>query len=159
MKAGFIGCVVAISLLHQVAFAATPTWIQSLPGAPDGASYGDVDGDGQFEIGVVVRGDPGYVVLLDHAGQVLWTHTAATSLVGFPTFGDYDGNGTDEIAYCESSVDGSCHVLNADGTVRYSFGSYYYPGMSGSGPTAADITGDGADDLLVLSWGGTVAMV
>ena len=160
MKAArFTGIAAATLLLHQVAFAATPTWNQPLSGAPDGASYGDVDGDGRFEIAVVVRGDPGQVVLLSDTGEVLWTHTASSSVVGFPTFGDYDGNGTEEIAYCESDVDSPCRVLNADGTVRYSFGSYFYPGMSGSGPTAVDITGDGADDLLVLSWGGEVELV
>jgi len=160
MKAGrFIGAAAAVWLLHHVAFAATPTWIQSLAGAPDGASYGDVDGDGRFEIAVIVRGNPGQVLLLSDTGEILWTHTAASSLAGFPTFGDYDGNGTDEIAYCESGVDSPCRVLNADGTVRYSFGAYYYPGMTGSGPTAADITGDGADDILVLSWGGEVVLV
>lgn len=160
MKSGrLIGTAVAIWLLHQVAFAATPSWSQSLSGAPDGASYGDVDGDGRLEVAVLVRGFPGQVVLLSDTGDILWTHTATGSLVGFPTFGDYDGNGTDEIAYCESDVDSPCRVLNADGTVRYAFGAYYYPGMSGSGPTAADITGDGADDLVVLSWGGEVVLV
>lgn len=154
-----VGLAAAICVSHQVAFAATPNWSQALPGAPDGASYGDVDGDGRFEIAVIVRGLPGEVVLLSDTGQVLWTHTAAGSLVGFPTFGDYDGNGTDEIAYCESDEDSPCRVLNGDGTVRYSFGAYYYPGMSGSGPTAADITGDGADDLIVSSWGGEVVLV
>ncbi|MGB5810159.1 MAG: FG-GAP-like repeat-containing protein [Polyangiales bacterium] len=160
MKMGrFVSAAIACWLLHSFALAATPTWTQSLSGAPDGASYGDVDGDGQFEIAVIVRGDPGQVVLLSHAGEILWTHTATSSIVGFPTFGDYDGNGTDEVAYCESDTDSPCRVLNADGTVRYSFGAYYYPGMSGSGPTAADITGDGADDLLVLSWGGDVVLI
>ena len=149
----------AILLCPQVGHAAAPSWSQTLSGPPDGASYGDVDGDGQFEIGVIVRGTPGQVVLLSHTGQVLWSHTASSLLAGFPTFGDYDGNGTDEIAYCELDIDSPCRVLNADGTVRYSFGSYYYPGMTGSGPTAVDVTGDGADDLVVLSWGGEVVLV
>lgn len=150
---------VVILLCPQIGHAATPSWSQTLSGPPDGASYGDVDGDGQFEIGVIVRGTPGEIVLLSHTGQVLWSHTASSLLAGFPTFGDYDGNGTDEIAYCELDIDSPCRVLNADGSVRYSFGSYYYPGMSGSGPTAVDVTGDGADDLVVLSWGGEVVLV
>jgi|GEM_PF-3229170 len=149
----------AILVFAQVAYAATPSWSQTLSGPPDGASYGDVDGDGQFEIALIVRGNPGQVVLLSHDGQILWSHTASGYLAGFPTFGDYDGNGTDEIAYCDLDIDSPCHVLNADGTVRYSFGSYYYPGMTGSGPTAVDVTGDGADDLVVLSWGGKVVLV
>lgn len=149
----------AVLLVQQTALAATPGWSVTLPDAADGASYGDVDGDGQFEIGLILRGDPGQVVLMSHAGEVLWTHTASTGLFGYATFGDYDGNGTEELAYCEADEDSPCRVLNADGSVRYTFGSYYYPGMTGSGPTVADVTGDGADDLVILSWGGTVVLV
>jgi len=154
-----LGFGAALLVLQQTAFAATPSWTQTLEQAADGLSYGDVDGDGQFEIAVIVRGNPGQVVLLSHAGDILWTHTAPFALFGFPTFGDYDGNGTDEIAYCEAGEDNPCHVLNADGTLRYSFGSYNYPGMTGSGPTAVDVTGDGADDIVVLSWGGKAVLV
>jgi len=157
--ARFVGLLASLWMLHAVALAATPSWSHVLSGPPDGASYGDVDGDGRLEVAVIVRGVPGELVLLSDAGEVLWTHTATGALVGFPTFGDYDGNGTDEIAYCESGTDSPCRVLNADGTVRYSFGNYYYPGMSGSGPTAADVDGDGADDLLVTSWGGEAVLV
>lgn len=154
-----LGFGAAMLLLTQTAFAATPTWTQTLSGPVDGSSYGDVDGDGVYEIGVIVRGEPGEVVLLSDTGQVLWTHTGSSSLVGFPTFGDFDGNGTDELAYCEGGVEAACRVLNADGTVRYSFGSFYYAGMAGSGPSAADVNGDGADDIIVMSWGGEVVLV
>ena len=160
MKAGLcLGFSAALLLLQQTAFAATPSWTQTLPGPVDGASYGDVDGDGQLEIAVVVRGNPGQIVLMSHTGAILWSHTTSPYVVGFPTFGDYDGNGTEEIAYCESGENSPCRVLNADGTVRYSFGSYYYPAISGSGPSAADVTGDGADDIVVLSWGGKAVLV
>ena len=90
---------------------------------------------------------------------MLWTHTASTALVGFPTFGDFDGNGTEELVYCEGGTGAPCRVLNADGTVRYSFGNFYYAGMGGCGPSVADITGDGADDIVITSWGGEVVLV
>lgn len=149
----------ALLLFQQTASAATPTWTQALSGPVDGASYGDVDGDGTLEMALVLRGNPGEVVLLSHTGEILWTYTATSYAIGFPTFGDFDGNGTDEIAYCENGVEGSCRVLNGDGTLRYSVGPYYHPGMTGSGPSAADITGDGADDIIITSWGGEAALI
>lgn len=149
----------SVWLLPLTALGATPSWSRTLAAAADGASYGDVDGDGDFEIALIVRGNPGQVVLLDHTGQTLWTHEASPFVVGYPTFGDFDGNGTEEVAYCESSEEGPCRVLNADGTVRYSFGSFYYAGMTGAGPSATDVDGDGADDIIVHSWGGEVVLV
>ena len=75
MKRRFLLSFAALLVIPHLAFAATPTWTQTLSGPVDGASYGDVDGDGTYEIGVMVRGEPGEVVLMSSHGAPCSGHT------------------------------------------------------------------------------------
>jgi len=141
-------------------------WVTTPGGSPDGMALGDVDGDGRLEIAVVMRGGTynsttqtpgvGGFALLNQNGSVRFQINTGTQLVGYPAFGDFDGDSFSEVAFCENDEEGYCYVYDGDGTLQWSVGPLYFPSMSNGGPSVADINNDGYDDLLVASYGGEV---
>ncbi len=138
-------------------------------GSVDGTALGDLDGDGRDEVVVLTRGGTyapgittpgiGGVTALSSGGTVLWTVQTGAELAGAPTTGDFDGDGLDEVVFCELARAGLCHLVDGDGTLLTSAGPFFYPGMAASAPTALDLDGDGADDYVVAAWGGTLAAI
>lgn len=134
-------------------------------GLVDGASLGDLDGDGQSEIVALLRNgsaaDPkwtnGSVVALDTKGGLLWERKGATPLTGSVTTADFDGDGKREVAYCDGAAAGHCFVLKGDGQLLWQTKELYYPAVTGMAPAASDLTQDGVVDLVTATWGGSVA--
>jgi hypothetical protein len=141
-------------------------WIATPGGTPDGIALGDVDGDGRLEIALVTRGGTytstmhtpgvGGFALLNQNGSVRFSVPVTTQVVGYPVFGDFDGDSFAEVAFCENAEEAYCYVYDGDGTLQWSIGPYYFPAMTNSGPSVADINNDGYDDLLVASYGGEI---
>jgi outer membrane protein assembly factor BamB len=137
----------------------------SLQGLLEGSSLGDLDGDGRSEIIALLRDGSaadatwsnGSVVALDAKGAVLWERKGDQYLSGGLSAADFDGDGQGEVAYCEASASGNCMVVDGDGELLWQTPSAYYPGISGVAPASADLTHDGAQDLVTNSWGGTIA--
>jgi|GEM_PF-6053278 len=151
--------------LASVVFAApawsvTTTQVATLGATVDGTALGDVDGDGRLEMAVLTR--PGKtassgISLWDGKGKVLWNQFSKVELAGFPLMADFDGDGFDDVAYCELAESGYCKVLGPTGQLKSQVGPFYFPGMTNVGPSATDITGDGVPELIVASFGGKVA--
>ncbi|HUH03990.1 MAG TPA: FG-GAP-like repeat-containing protein, partial [Kofleriaceae bacterium] len=136
------------------------SWATAVNGTVQGISVGDLDGDGVLEVATVVRTTTDQrIVVHDAAGTLRWSVVSATPIAGFPTFADFDGDGADEIGYCELSTTGRCIVLDGNGTQLWASGPYYYPGMSMGGPAAASINANPGVDMVVMSWGGYVALL
>jgi len=141
-------------------------WVATPGGSPDGAALGDLDGDGRLEIAMVMRGGTyaagmktpgeGTFVVLNQNGSLRFQVRTGRELVGFPTFGDFDGDSFDEVAFCEVADQGYCYAYNGDGTQMFRVGPLYFPAMTNGGPVAADINKDGYDDLIVTSSAGEV---
>lgn len=136
-------------------------WEVGTAGRVEGLVICDLDDDDRAEIAVLVRRTdaPGQVIVYNRDGSVRWSHTAATDLAGAITAADVDGDQRDEIAYCELDTAGMCRVLDETGAPIHSFGPFYVPGYAGGGPAAADVNGDGAEDLFVATYGGMVVAV
>jgi len=163
-----LGLAVGVAAIAPLASEAlTLNWSSISPGAVDGTTIGDLDGDGRLEVIALARGGTyipgssvpgvGGVGAFASDGTLLWVVSSGQELAGFPTAADFDGDGLAEVAYCEMAAVGNCHVIDGDGTTLYSVGPFYFPGMASSGPTATDINGDGASDLVISSWGGSLA--
>lgn len=151
----------AVLAMPSVANAAlTASWAAPANGTVQGVSVGDLDGDGVLEVASLVRGTSSQrIVVHDAAGTLRWSVASTTPIAGFPTFADFDGDGADEIGYCELSTTGRCLVLDGDGKYLWASGPYYYPGMSLGGPAAASINANVGVDMVVMSWGGYVALL
>jgi hypothetical protein len=144
-------------------------WVTTPGGSPDGMALGDVDGDGRLEIALITRGGTydsttqmpgvGGFALLNQDGSVRFAVPSTTQLVGYPVFGDFDGDSFAEVAFCENDDEGYCYVYDGNGTLQWSVGPLYFPSMTNGGPSVADIDNDGYDDLLIASYGGEVRAV
>ena len=74
-----------------------------------GASLGDLDGDGRFDV-VVASGD--YVYVLDVFGQEIWKRKAI-NFVNSVSAGDLDGDGRSDVAV--GLINNGIEVFNSDG--------------------------------------------
>lgn len=136
-------------------------------GYVDGLVLGDVDGDGRLEaLSLTRRGSflgpestHGAVTLFDSSGELLWEKELEQLVVGHASFADLDGDGQEEIVVCESTQQGLCLAFDGQGTPLWSSAEFYIPGMSASGPTAADFVGGPGEEVVVASWGGEVALL
>lgn len=134
-------------------------------GLVEGLSLGDLDGDGRSEIVALLRNGTaadaqwtnGSVVALDMNGGLLWERKGANYLTGLVTTADFDGDGKREVTYCDSAAAGHCFVVRGNGQLRWQTSELNYPAITNMGPAASDLTQDGIVDLVVASWGGTVA--
>ncbi|QQR90524.1 MAG: hypothetical protein IPJ88_01905 [Myxococcales bacterium] len=146
----------------------TPDWSMATGGSTDGMALGDTDGDGRDEIALVIRdgsyvsGDSqagiGTLALLSGSGELLWQVQASHALVGFPTMGDFDGDGLKEIAVCDVASVGTCRVYDGDGSLLFQIGDLFYPAMSNGGPAAVNVDADPADEIVVVAWGGQIVV-
>lgn len=164
-------CALVLGVLGAPARAGllTERWVATPGGTPDGAALGDLDGDGRLEIALVVRGGTysstnktpgvGALVVLNQNGTVRFQVQTGQEMVGYPTFGDFDGDSFDEVAFCEIANAGYCYAYNGDGTQMFRFGPLWQPAMTNGGPIAADVNGDGYDDLIAISSAGEVMAV
>ncbi len=174
MRRACLGALLA--LLCALAFAPraranvlVEKWAQTPGGSPDGIALGDMDGDGRLEIALVLRGgtftagnytpDQGSLVVLNYDGSVRFQVQTGQQIVGFPVFGDFDGDSFAEVAFCEVSDSGYCYVYDDGGALLFQVGPLWYPSMTNGGPVVADINGDGYDDLIVVSSAGEVQAV
>lgn len=164
--AAFLAALIATWSVPARAGLLVERWVATPTGTPDGMALGDVDGDGRLEIAVITRGGTynamshtpgaGGFALLNQDGSVRFQVSSTVQLVGYPVFGDFDGDSFAEVAFCENHDQGYCHVYDGDGTRLWSVGPLYFPAMTNGGPSVADINGDGYDDLLIVSYGGEV---
>src|SRR5688572_5225490 len=148
-----------LTLASSPAFAVSAAKIQTLGGPLDGTAVGDVNADGRLETALLARTgrtSSSSISLRDGAGNVIWNKLSTVELAGAPLMADFDGDGQDEIAYCELAEQGYCRILGAQGQQKAQVGPFYFPGMTTSGPAAADVTGDGIAELIVASFGGLV---
>ncbi len=165
MKRSFAVLCTVASIASASTASAVSVEKSPLAGLVEGLALGDVDGDGRDEVFALLRDGTstdaahtnGSVALFDAKGTLRWEKLGGKYLSGGVTNADYDGDGRKELSYCEAVDDGRCFVLDGDGSTLFQTGPLFYPGISGSAPAAADLTGDGADDLVVTSWGGTIA--
>lgn len=142
------------------------SWSVSATGNPDGLVLADVDGDGKKEIAVVLNGavydsypvseGTGGLRLLNSTGQTLWTVEVDGDLNGYPNAADLDGDGLDEIVFCETSEAAMCHLVDGDGSILWSQGPYFWPSLWTMGPEIADVDNDGALEVVFPSYGGKI---
>jgi hypothetical protein len=120
-----------------------------------GIVVADVDRDGDLEIAAAQGG--GYVNVLNHMGDLVWTQRPATSeLRGLSAY-DLDGDGTLEIVV--TAAVGSrtnTWVYEHDGTLRagwpqLSNDSGYAYGVFNDNAALGDVDGDGTGEIVVPS--------
>lgn len=166
-RALLVLCALWLAVVPAHAAILIEKWIKTPGGSPDGTAIGDVDGDGYKEIAVVLRGGAfnagvytpntgSMAVLNGKDGSVRFQVSSTKQLAGFPTFADFDGDSFDEVAFCEVSDTGKCYVYDGNGSMLFATPALYYPAMTNGGPVAADINGDGYQDLIVASSAGEV---
>jgi hypothetical protein len=141
----------------QLSFAAYPTYQKGVR-----VAVGDVDGDGRAEI-VTAPGREAFTEIrvfdgrtFAQKGSVLPFRNAVWWNGAFVTTGDTDGDGRDEIV---DGLDAGCcttlHVLDAtSGADRSGFFPYGNRSEVGARVAAADVNGDGRDELFAVPVGG-----
>ncbi|HMI91993.1 MAG TPA: FG-GAP-like repeat-containing protein, partial [Polyangiales bacterium] len=171
LRALTVPIVVALGVLGSPARAGllTERWVTTPGGTPDGAALGDLDGDGGLEIAMLVRGGSysspgkspgvGALVVLNQNGSLRFQVQTGQEMVGYPVFGDFDGDSFDEVAFCELGEAAYCYAYNGDGTRMFRFGPLWHPAMTNGGPIAADVNNDGYDDLIAISSAGEISAV
>ncbi|MEM7246954.1 MAG: VCBS repeat-containing protein [Acidobacteriota bacterium] len=111
------------------------------------ASIGDIDGDGDPEIAMIVAGDPGEVVLLDHLGARLGGLEHPDSGEPRPLFFfDVEGDGISELLLTYAN---EIRLFDWDGATlipRWSLATNDRSCCGGA--TSFDFEGDGAPELL-----------
>ena len=120
-----------------------------------GAVVADIDGDADLEI--ITAHGYGYVRVLDHAGNLVWTERPASNeLRGLAAY-DLDGDGTLEIILT-GAVYGKVNtwVYEHDGTLRsgwpqLSDDSGYAYGIFNDNAAVGDVDGDGSGEIIVPS--------
>jgi len=125
---------------------------------------GDVNGDGQPDVAAANFGDDTVSVLLgDGAGAFAPAggspYAAGPSPYG-EAVGDFDGNGTLDLAVADDVTPGAVSVLlgNGDGSFPGSPSHSYSVGGNPAAIAVADFNGDGNPDLAVATYG-TVAVL
>jgi outer membrane protein assembly factor BamB/PKD repeat protein len=116
----------------------------------------DINGDGENE--VIFGSNDGHLYVLDRFGSELWNFETEGPVINQPTIGDVDGDDLPEIVfggYYHHTGDPFLYVLNAeDGSLLWTYESGS-PGDEHRGfqasPLLHDVTGDGAQDVLIGS--------
>jgi len=115
-------------------------------------SIGDVDGDGILES--IVFGEwiyPGLYVINGNDGRIQWFDTAYGGY-SMPLIEDINGDGTQEIIFC-NSPDSTLYALNGeDGSILWEYTSDY----AWSSPVCGDVDEDGKLEVVFGSLDGKV---
>ncbi len=120
-----------------------------------GVVVADLDGDADLEI-VTAQGG-GYVNVLDHTGDVVWSQQPASDELRSLAVADLDGDGDMEIVVGQARLDRTnVWVLEHDGSVRPGWprlgdGEGSAAGLYNDNIGLGDLDGDGVLELLVPS--------
>jgi len=157
-------------------FASTRSVTSQAKGGPDGVAAGDMDGDGRPEIAYNLRfgRDPLGSGTSNDSSLAVYGVTGSSwalkfqinvtnpyAFVGFPSFGDFDGDGKKEVAVCSlHATAGACRAYGSTGTELTSMAITGLANASNTngGPAVADVNGDSYDDLIVSTYGGKVIL-
>lgn len=106
-----------------------------------GASLGDLDGDGRFDV-VVASGD--YVYVLDVFGQEIWKRKTI-NFVNSVSAGDLDGDGRSDVAV--GLINNGIEVFNSDGDKLWE----YWMRTPIQNTLIKDIDSDGYGEVIAIS--------
>jgi hypothetical protein len=111
----------------------------------------NIDGDSGLEVIVTVLpynfGDPGYIYVIDHNGDMIWFRKFSSQPSLAPAVGDFDYDGSQEIVFTTDG--GWLHIFDAL-SGEYKYGSPYFlgSGLRGPSPVFGDIDGNGRLELV-----------
>jgi len=88
-------------------------------------------------------------------GRVLWEYKLK-GIPGHITSGDIDKDGVKELVICPLDAQGNLVVLNADGTLRF---TYPNGGYAFAAATVADLENDGENEIIAGSFEGKIAVI
>ncbi|MBN1812599.1 MAG: VCBS repeat-containing protein [Anaerolineae bacterium] len=120
-----------------------------------GVAVADLDNDGDLEIFTAQGG--GYLNVLDHAGDTVWTRQPVSNELRGLSVDDLDGDGTLEIVVTAARGDEiNTWVYEHDGTLRPGWpqldnDSGYAWGVFNDNVALGDIDGDGVGEIVVPS--------
>lgn len=129
---------------------------------PSGVAAGDFDGDGDIDLAATVD-NPDRVALLANDGAGTYTLVGSvllpnSSSPGKIVAGDFDGNGTTDLAVALQD-NGGVIVLSNGGAMNFTAVGTFATGDEPRGLSVGDIDGDGDLDLAVANRNGNSASI
>ncbi len=126
-----------------------PNFPIALGSQPGGIAVADIDLDDTLEIVTTLFDKK--VQVYDVSGKKEWSRKAGLFITGLPAIGNLDADPELEVVF--TAYDQKIYAVNHDSTDVPGF-PYLTGQLLHSGPSLADINGDGKDNIIVASKGG-----